>query len=73
MLLQPSEVTPLYEQDDLFLVTGGTLRPGGIALTTEICVAAIRNPVQKSWMWAADPGRTVELMSSRFWPEADRA
>ena len=35
-------VTTLYEQDELALVTGGPLRPGGIALTTEILTSCNR-------------------------------
>ncbi len=59
-------VTPLYEQDELSEVTGGTLRPGGIALTTEIlssCKPALGSAILDV---GCGPGHTVALMASVF-------
>ncbi len=57
---------PLFEQDELQLVTGGTLRPGGIALTTEIltyCALAAGSSILDV---GCGPGRTAALLASVF-------
>ncbi len=59
-------VTALYEQDALSQVTGGTLRPGGIALTTEILRSCQSAPGATSLDVGCGPGHTVGLMTSVF-------
>ncbi len=59
-------VTTLYEQDELSLVTGGTLRPGGIALTTEILTSCRPIPGATGLDVGCGPGHTVGLMTSVF-------
>ncbi len=59
-------VKTLYEQDELSLVTGGTLRPGGIALTTEILTSCRPTPGSTSLDVGCGPGHTAGLMTSVF-------
>ncbi len=59
-------VTPLYEQDELSLVTGGTLRPGGIALTTDILNSCRPTPGSTTLDVGCGPGHTMSLMNSSF-------
>ena len=56
----------LYEQDELALVTGGTLRPGGIALTTEMLTSCTPTPGATSLDVGCGPGHTIALMTSIF-------
>jgi arsenite methyltransferase len=60
----PQSVTPLYEQDQLSEVTGGTLRPGGIALTTEILGSCKPAPGSAILDVGCGLGHTVALMAS---------
>jgi ubiquinone/menaquinone biosynthesis C-methylase UbiE len=62
----PALVTPLYEQDELSLLTGGTLRPGGIALTTEILTCCKPSPGCTVLDVGCGPGHTVALMTTVF-------
>jgi SAM-dependent methyltransferase len=62
----PSSVTALYEQEELSLVTGGTLRPGGLALTTEILTCCKPSPGCTVLDVGCGPGHTVALMSTVF-------
>ncbi len=65
--IRPSvAVTPLYEQEALSQVTGGTLRPGGIALTTELLTSCRPAPGSTSLDVGCGPGHTVGLMTSIF-------
>jgi len=57
---------PLYEQDELHQVTGGTLRPGGIALTTELLTFSNLPPGSAVLDVGCGPGHTVALMASSF-------
>ncbi len=59
-------IRPLYEQDELSVVTGGTLRPGGIALTTEILSLCQPAPGSTVLDVGCGPGHTVALMASVF-------
>jgi SAM-dependent methyltransferase len=62
----PAFVTPLYEQDELSLLTGGTLRPGGLALTTEILTCCKPSPGCSVLDVGCGPGHTVALMTTDF-------
>ncbi len=61
-----SQVKSLYEQNELSLATGGTLRPGGLALTTEILDCCKLRDGAKVLDVGCGPGHTVELMSLVF-------
>ncbi len=63
---RPSQVTTLYEQDELSQITGGTLRPGGIALTNEI--VSYCKPTAGSTILdvGCGPGHTVAMLASVF-------
>ena len=56
----------LYEQDALFEITGGTLRPGGIALTAEILTYCGLEPGSTILDVGCGPGQTLNLMRSVF-------
>ena len=64
--LSPVSKTTLYEQEELSQVTGGTLRPGGIALTTEILTSCKPIPGSTILDVGCGPGHTVALMASVF-------
>ncbi len=59
-------VTVLYEQEELAEVTGGTLRPGGLALTAEILTACNLAPGATVLDVGCGPGHTAALMASAF-------
>jgi ubiquinone/menaquinone biosynthesis C-methylase UbiE len=58
--------TALYEQEELFQVTGGALRPGGLTLTIELL--ACRRPVSGSAILnvGCGPGYTAALLATNF-------
>jgi ubiquinone/menaquinone biosynthesis C-methylase UbiE len=58
--------TALYEQEELSQVSGGTLRPGGLMLTTELL--ACRRPVSDSAILdvGCGPGHTAALLAADF-------
>ena len=58
--------TTLYEQDELSQITGGTLRPGGTALTAEMLIACGVVPGSTSLDVGCGPGHTVALMVDVF-------
>ncbi len=62
----PAELTPLYEQDGLMQVTGGTLRPGGTALTTELLNFCALAPGSTALDVGCGPGHTLLLLQSMF-------
>lgn len=62
----PIPTIPLYEQEELFEVTGGTLRPGGIALTAEILTYSGLTPGSAVLDLGCGPGHTLALMASSF-------
>ena len=59
-------VTTLYEQDELAQLTGGVLRPGGLALTTELLRSCRPTPGSASLDIGCGPGHSVALMASDF-------
>jgi SAM-dependent methyltransferase len=56
----------LYEQDELCEVTGGTLRPGGLTLTSELLHFCNLKPGSAMLDIGCGPGHTLNLMASRF-------
>ena len=61
----PPPVT-LYERDELSAVTGGALRPGGIALTGELLRLCGLEPGARVLDIGCGPGHSLALMASRF-------
>ena len=59
-------VIPLYEQEELHQVTGGTLRPGGIALTAEMLTWCNFKAGSTMLDVGCGPGHTAALMASTF-------
>jgi len=61
-------VTPitLYEQDELSELTGGALRPGGIALTAELLTYCNLEPGSSVLDIGCGPGHTLNLMATNF-------
>lgn len=62
----PPTTIPLYEQDELAEVTGGTLRPGGIALTAELLTYCNLQPGAAVLDVGCGPGHTLALMALNF-------
>ena len=66
-----SPPVPLYEQDALHELTGGTLRPGGLALTRELGVQFAREGVRVN---ALCPGPVnTPLLQELFAKDPERA
>ncbi len=61
-----ASVTTLYEQDELAQLTGGVLRPGGLALTAELLRSCKPIPGSASLDIGCGPGHSVALMASVF-------
>lgn len=61
-----ASTTTLYEQDELAQLTGGVLRPGGIALTTELLRLCQVTPGAASLDIGCGPGHSVALMTEMF-------
>ena len=57
---------PLYEREELPAVTGGTLRPGGLALTDELLRCSGLEPGAVVLDIGCGPGHTLALMAQRF-------
>jgi arsenite methyltransferase len=56
----------LYEQEELSLVTGGALRPGGLALTSELITSCRVAPGAAVLDVGCGPGHTMALLASGF-------
>lgn len=63
---RPGPAVPLYEQEELYQITGGTLRPGGIALTSEILAWCNLKAGSTMLDVGCGPGHTAALMASTF-------
>lgn len=65
--LSPSApAVTLYEQQELFKLTGGTLRPGGMALTAELLSFCNLAPGSAVLDIGCGPGHTLNLLASNF-------
>ena len=62
----PVPAIELYEQEELYRITGGTLRPGGIDLTSEILTRCNLKAGSVMLDVGCGPGHTAALMASRF-------
>ncbi|MBV5328883.1 MAG: methyltransferase domain-containing protein [Chlorobium sp.] len=62
----PAPAVTLYEQDELFELTGGTLRPGGLALTAELLSFCNLAPGSTVLDIGCGPGHTLNLLASNF-------
>jgi len=56
----------LYEQGELFEVTGGTLRPGGLALTSQLLRFCDLAPGSAVLDVGCGPGHSLNLMATHF-------
>jgi len=65
-LSPPAPAVTLYEQDELFELTGGTLRPGGLALTAELLSFSNLAPGSAVLDIGCGPGHTLKLLASNF-------
>ncbi len=61
-----STPVPLYEQDALHHLTGGTLRPGGAGLTRELLHFCAFSPGAQVLDIGCGPGHSLELMAREF-------
>jgi len=62
----PAPAVTLYEQEQLFELTGGTLRPGGLALTAELLSFCNLAPGSAVLDLGCGPGHTLNLLASNF-------
>ncbi len=65
-LSPPDSAVTLYEQEELFELTGGTLRPGGLALTAELLRFCNLPPGSAVLDIGCGPGHTLNLLASNF-------
>ena len=65
-LFRTSTPIPLYEQDELHALTGGTLRPGGKELTRELLGFCQFAPGSAVLDIGCGPGHSLELLARNF-------
>lgn len=65
-LFRTSAPAPLYEQEELHALTGGTLRPGGKELTRELLAFCQFAPGSDLLDIGCGPGHSLELMAHAF-------
>nr|WP_320012014.1 methyltransferase domain-containing protein [uncultured Desulfobulbus sp.] len=65
-LFRTSTPLPLYEQDELQALTGGTLRPGGLALTRELLRFCQFEPGNSVLDIGCGLGHSLEMLAREF-------
>ncbi|MGE4560300.1 MAG: DVU_1556 family methyltransferase [Desulfobulbus sp.] len=65
-LFRTTTPVPLYEQDELQALTGGTLRPGGPVLTRELLGFCHFAPGSAMLDVGCGPGHSLEMMAREF-------